>query len=155
MVKYVVGLRLAAVGIRSFIEAAARIKTHRVQIAQVLVGERRTPRIQQDLARLCQCRPVELFGPLTHPSLLGIGENQRADDAVRIRGLLRGSGITPAAIARQANHPDSTIRSALNGRRRSADKQLVILRAFRDLAGSRITFIQFWGRFSAKEVTGE
>lgn len=152
LVKYIVGLRLASVGIHTFREAARRIGAHEVGVTQVVTGARRTPRIQRGLAVLCGVRPHDLFGDLTHPSLLGAGDDPRLAERGRIRALLRGAEVTPRCLAEEAGYVPGTVRRLIRGDLRSPLAQFHILRAFRHLTGSPITMVQFWGRLTAREV---
>lgn len=53
-------------------EAAERIGAHLSAVSRVLGGERRNPRIQAGIARLCGCAPKDLFGGWTHPTLADV-----------------------------------------------------------------------------------
>ncbi|MCE5279389.1 MAG: hypothetical protein ABFD92_02065 [Planctomycetaceae bacterium] len=70
LVKYTVGLRLAKAGIKTFAEAARRMRISRAYLSNLLSCRRRNPDKQKALADLCRCRPQDIFGAYTHPSLL-------------------------------------------------------------------------------------
>lgn len=154
VVKHVVLLALAQVGVRGVGEVGRRLGVTQPAISQVLSGHRRNPRLQKAIAEMAGRHPAEIFGELTHPSLCMGGAPGAIDDAARIRALLRGQGVTAAAVAREAGMPASTVRNLLTGHRRNVGGQIEIVRAFRRLAGSEIGMMQFWGRLLAAEMDG-
>jgi len=151
-VKYLVGLRLASVGIHTFREAALRVGCHWVTLSKVLNGRQQTAWVQSRLAALCGCGARDLFGDLTHPSLAGRGEDPRLAERDRIRALLRGTGVATRRLAEAAGFAPGTVRRLIRGDLRSPFAQMHVLRAFRRMTGSPITMVQFWGRLTAREV---
>lgn len=151
-VKYLVGLRLASVGVHTFREAARRVGCHWVTLSKVVTGRERTAWVQFRIAVLCGVRPRDLFGDLTNPSLLGAGDDPRLAERERIRALLKGAGVATGRLAEAAGYSAGTVRRLVRGDLRSPFAQFHVLRAFRRLTGSPITMVQFWGRLTAREV---
>lgn len=72
LVKYETGLRLAKNGIRTFAEAARRLGISPAHLSNILACRETPAAAQLGLARLCQCRPSDLFGEHTNPELIAL-----------------------------------------------------------------------------------